>query len=168
MIQGGIPTEEAVSQLADSTKNPTRYLLPPEIALPYLYHKQGAVGMAREPDESNPDHLSDGAQFYIVWGKTYSSSELKKLPADFTLDMSLDYRTKGGAPQLDGSYTVFGEVIEGLDVVGQIQEQATNADNDRPIKDILILKATVEQKSEDATNTTKRKSARRTNRHLIY
>ena len=82
--------------------------------------------------------------------------------------MSLDYRTKGGAPQLDGSYTVFGEVIEGLDVVGQIQEQATNADNDRPIKDILILKATVEQKSEDATNTTKRKSARRTNRHLIY
>lgn len=168
MIQGGIPTEKAVSQLADSTKNPTRYLLPPEIALPYLYHKQGAVGMAREPDESNPDRLSDGAQFYIVWGKTYSSSELKKLPADFTLDMSLDYRTKGGAPQLDGSYTVFGEVIEGLDVVGQIQEQATNADNDRPIKDILILKATVEQKSEDATNTTKRKSARRTNRHLIY
>ena len=42
MIQGGIPTEKAVSQLADSTKNPTRYLLPPEIALPYLYHKQPA------------------------------------------------------------------------------------------------------------------------------
>lgn len=168
MIQGGIPTDQAVSQLADSTKNPTRYLLPPEIALPYLYHKQGAVGMAREPDESNPDHLSDGAQFYIVWGKTYSSSELKKLPADFTLDMSLDYRTKGGAPQLDGNYTVFGEVIEGLDVVEKIQEQVTTTGNDRPVTDILILKASVEQKSEDATNATKRKSSRRTNRYLIY
>lgn len=167
MIQGGIPTDQAIHQLSDSTKNPTKYLLPPEIVLPDLYHKKGAVGMAREPDETNPDHLSDGSQFYIVWGRPYTSSELKKLPTDFTLDMSLDYRTKGGAPQLDGNYTVFGEVIEGMEVVQKIQEQTTD-NNDKPVTDIVIQKATVEQKSKDALKAIEKKATRRSNARLIY
>lgn len=167
MIQGGIPTEQSIQQLSDSTKNPTKYLLPPEIVLPDLYHKKGAVGMAREPDETNPDHLSDGSQFYIVWGRPHTSSELKKLPTDFTLDMSLDYQSKGGAPQLDGNYTVFGEVIEGMEVVQKIQEQTTDH-NDKPTTDIIILKATVEQKSKDVLKQSERQMARRARSRLIY
>ena len=52
------------------------------------------------------------------------------------------YRRTGGTPHLDGQYTVFGEVTEGLDVVDRIQRADTD-DNDRPIFDIRIMKATV-------------------------
>jgi len=52
------------------------------------------------------------------------------------------YKTVGGTPHLDGKYTVFGEVVEGLDVVDRIQQQPTD-DRDRPLQDIRILRATV-------------------------
>lgn len=52
------------------------YMLAPEIDLPFQYHKRGAVAMAREDDANNPDRLSNGSQFYIVWGKKYRPREL--------------------------------------------------------------------------------------------
>lgn len=52
------------------------YMLVPEIDLPFQYHKRGAVAMAHEDDANNPDRLSNGSQFYIVWGKKYRPREL--------------------------------------------------------------------------------------------
>jgi peptidyl-prolyl cis-trans isomerase B (cyclophilin B) len=59
-----------------------------------------------------------------------------------TADMADEYETVGGTPFLDGMYTVFGEVIEGLDIVKKIQDVATDK-NDRPLEDVKIIRATV-------------------------
>ena len=127
-----------------------------------LVHIRGAVGAAREGDAVNPDRLSNGSQFYIVWGKKYKPRELKSAWAglkdgdygDFEIsrDMETDYLTTGGAPHLDGQYTVFGEVIEGMETVDSIQKTSTDP-TDRPLADIIILRAVVEQKSKKAEDT---------------
>ena len=128
------------------------YSLPAEIRFPQLYHKRGAVAAARESDNVNPERRSSMAQFYIVWGNRFSdaSFEVAQQKLDqrtggqvqLTPEIRQTYRTLGGTPHLDGQYTVFGEVIEGLDIVDQIQGVATD-DNDRPLEDVKIIKATV-------------------------
>ena len=60
----------------------------------------------------------------------------------FTPEQAEAYTTIGGTPHLDGEYTVFGEVVEGMDVVDEIQKVATNP-ADRPIDDVVIKKVTV-------------------------
>ena len=128
------------------------YSLPAEIRFPQLYHKRGAVAAARESDNVNPERRSSMAQFYIVWGNRFSdaSFEVAQQKLDqrtggqvqLTPEIRQTYRTLGGTPHLDGQYTVFGEVIEGLDIVDQIQGVETD-DNDRPLEDVKIIKATV-------------------------
>ena len=113
-------------------------------------HQRGALAMAREGDRSNPERRSSGCQFYIVWGRTYATTQLKTIgekveaQTDHRVTMTPElmdlYRTVGGAPHLDGQYTVFGEVTEGLDVVERIQQALTD-DYDRPVNDIRILRA---------------------------
>ncbi len=63
-------------------------------------------------------------------------------PASLTQEQITAYTTVGGAPHLDNQYTVYGEVVEGMDVVDQIQNVATGR-ADRPVKDVRIIKATV-------------------------
>lgn len=129
------------------------YRLPPEIRLPRAYHKRGAVAMAREADETNPGRESDACQFYIVWGKTHSTAVVEEQReridtlgggARMTDEMFRTYRKVGGLPQLDGLYTVFGEVTGGLDVVERIAEAGTD-DYERPFDDIRILGVRVEE-----------------------
>ncbi|MBR2114896.1 MAG: peptidylprolyl isomerase [Prevotella sp.] len=128
------------------------YTQEPEFRLPQIIHRRGCVAMAREPDVVNPEMRSSACQFYIVWGKRFSSAEIEKAQerldtmthgrVKLTPEMIKVYKSVGGTPHLDGQYTVFGEVTEGLDVVERIQKAETD-DYDRPFEDIRILRATV-------------------------
>ena len=116
------------------------------------YHRRGALAMAREGDKVNPGRRSSGCQFYIVWGKTFSSRALEATQERLdtmtnhqvvlTPEQIDVYRHIGGTPHLDGQYTVFGEVSDGLDVVNRIQHVFTD-DYDRPVDDVRILRATL-------------------------
>ncbi|MCQ2305020.1 MAG: peptidylprolyl isomerase [Bacteroidales bacterium] len=131
MIQGG--------QNADGRLDPG-YKVPAEIKSNH-FHKKGALCAARQPDQVNPKKASSGSQFYIVQGQKYD---------DQTLDMYEDrmgkvigakqrqaYKTVGGTPHLDGDYTVFGEVIEGMDVVDKIATVKTGR-LDAPIEAVTM------------------------------
>lgn len=152
MIQTGDPFSKKAEQGQAVGGGTVEYTIPAEIRMPAIYHKRGAVAAAREGDDINPEHRSDGCQFYIVWGKTQSSAyideqqerldTLFKDSVKYTPEAINGYRKIGGTPHLDGTYTVFGEVVEGLDVVEKIQKTGTD-DDDRPIEDIRILRATV-------------------------
>ena len=79
MIQGGDPdSRNATAGKMLGTGGPD-YTLPAEIAYPQRYHKRGALSAARLGDEVNPERESSGSQFYIVWGKTFKSAELKQM-----------------------------------------------------------------------------------------
>ena len=152
MIQSGDPDSRHAEPGYTLGENSIGKTLPAEIRLPQCYHKRGAVAMARESDDVNPERRSSGSQFYIVWGKRHSSAVVDqtqdRLDTLFdhrirmTPEMIATYRKIGGTPHLDGLYTVFGEVTEGLDTVERIQRADTD-DYDRPVEDIRILRATI-------------------------
>ena len=112
------------------------------------------MAAAREPDDINPEQRSSGCQFYIVYGKKQTSADIKKVRSflgekgiELTAQMVDDYIMRGGTPHLDGQYTVFGEVIEGLDVVRLILTLPTDSNN-RPIDDVVISQMVVEQRGK--------------------
>jgi len=127
------------------------YTIPAEIVYPKYFHKRGALAAAREGDAENPNRESSMCQFYIVWGRKQAAADIRKVRQmleekgiELTPQMVDDYIMRGGTPHLDGQYTVFGEVIEGLDIVGKIQATETDED-DRPLQDIVIKRTVVEQ-----------------------
>ena len=131
---------------------PETYTVPAEICFPKLFHHRGALGAAREGDDVNPKRESSATQFYIVWGHKFTDAQLDKVQqqlnertdstVQLTPEMREAYKTVGGTPHLDGQYTVFGQVIEGLDIVDLIQCQPGDK-NDRPLNDTRIRRALV-------------------------
>ena len=111
MIQGGDSNSKDDDPTNDGTGNPEVKLIPAEIR-PELMHKRGAVAAARTPDFVNPDRQSSPSQFYIV-------------------------QNPQGTPQLNGQYTIFGQVISGQEVVDQIAQQPV-AERNRPVTDIKM------------------------------
>lgn len=132
--------------------SPESYTIPAEIRYPQFFHKRGAIGAAREPDAGNPERQSSMSQFYIVYGRRFTEDQFDELQDKLSVsgkncihipqDVREAYLNYGGTPHLDGQYTVFGEVIDGLDVVRNIQWVETDS-NDCPIEDIRIVRAVV-------------------------
>jgi peptidyl-prolyl cis-trans isomerase B (cyclophilin B) len=131
MIQGGKP-----SVSFDSTQT-----LPAEI-LPQFYHKKGALAAARLPDHLNPEKRSSAFEFFIVHGIKVSAEELaameKRSKFNYTPEMIKYYSKTGGTPALDGQYTVFGEVVKGIEIVDAIANTKVNQESKKPIKDITF------------------------------
>lgn len=131
---------------------PETYTVPAEICFPKLFHHRGVLGAAREGDDVNPKRESSATQFYIVWGYKFTDGQLDKVQqrlnerTDSTVQLTPEvreaYKTVGGTPHLDGQYTVFGQVIQGLDIVDLIQRQPGDK-NDRPLNDTRIRRALV-------------------------
>lgn len=146
MIQSGDPDSRHAAPGAPLGEADAGYTLPAEILYPALAHTRGALAAARTGDDTNPGRRSSGSQFYLVWGRTFADDELQALarrtgtPQPDSLRRL--YATLGGTPHLDGQYTVFGRVAEGLDAVEAIQRAATGPD-DRPLADIRILSAAI-------------------------
>lgn len=194
MIQAGDPDSKNAPMTKELGGGDVRYTIPAEIIYPKYYHKKGALAAARQPDETNPDKASSGAQFYFVKGRIFTAKQLDALEAQradgletklfaelrqknlatehsyrkaknqakvdafrdsilnvvqekmdleptykYSEQQRTDYTSIGGTPHLDGEYTVFGEVIEGIDIVTNISKVRTN-NMDRPNENIRILK----------------------------
>lgn len=130
------------------------YTVPAEIHYPKYYHKRGQLCAAREGDDVNPQKASGSTDFYITWGRNFSERQmeyyvekLKREGKAYAIpegEVYQGYIKYGGVPHLDNGYTVFGEVLQGMDVVDSIQNVATDkGNNDRPLEDIIITRATV-------------------------
>ncbi len=131
MIQGGMN--------ADGRRDPG-YTVPAEF-VPEYCHKKGALAAARMADNVNPQKASSGSQFYIVEGKPVSDTDLNNLETRSGVTYSDEqrevYKTVGGTPFLDQNYTVYGEVIEGLEVIDKLAAVET-APGDKPVKDVTM------------------------------
>jgi cyclophilin family peptidyl-prolyl cis-trans isomerase len=147
MIQCGDPTSRNAAPgkaLGDSSPP---YTIPAEFRVT-LFHKRGVLAAARESDDVNPEKASSSSQFYIVQGKKFTdagldSVEIKRLKRKIPDDQREVYKTLGGTPHLDMNYTIFGEVVSGMETVDKIAAEPTSKgeDMDRPLKDTRILSA---------------------------
>lgn len=148
MIQGGDPESKGAPHDMMLGSGTLGYNVPAEF-VKERFHKRGALCAAREGDEVNPEKESSASQFYIVQGRVWKDEELDKLEKrmnrEFSPEQRETYVSIGGTPFLDGEYTVFGEVVEGMEVVDKIASQPCDP-NDRPEKDVIIERMVVIKK----------------------
>lgn len=141
MIQGGDPNSRNAKPGAGLGSGGPGYTIPAEF-VDTLLHLKGRLAAARQGDRVNPKKNSSGSQFYIVHGRTFTDQELNRLEAQngqrYSPDQREAYKTIGGAPFLDGNYTVFGEILEGLDVIDKIAKVKKDG-RDRPRDDVWMV-----------------------------
>jgi peptidyl-prolyl cis-trans isomerase B (cyclophilin B) len=139
MIQGGDPQSAGAKPGQRLGEGGPGYTVPAEFN-EHLIHKKGALAAARQGDQVNPEKASSGSQFYLVQGRIFTEEELDLMSqrgmAEISEEAAELYETLGGTPHLDGSYTVFGEIIEGLDVLDSIAAVPTDR-YDRPMTDVV-------------------------------
>lgn len=149
MIQGGDPVSRTASLSTPLGSGGPGYQVPGEITTDLLHFK-GALAAARQGDAVNPERKSSGSQFYLVHGRQYSKEEILTIearnfgpgvdagePFKYTEEAIERYMTDGGTPFLDNNYTVFGYVVEGLNIIDSVAAVPTGAGN-RPRSDVRM------------------------------
>ena len=139
MIQGGDPNSKnaVAGQMLGS--GDVGYTIDAEFH-PQLFHKKGALAAARD---NNPKKASSGCQFYVVQGRKFGEEELAALSQSMKVTFPIEhkevYKSLGGAPHLDQTYSVFGEMLSGFEVLDAIASQPTSGRGaDRPLVDIKM------------------------------
>lgn len=145
MIQGGDPNSKYAAEKQVLGEGDIGYTIPAELR-DSLFHKKGALASARD---NNPEKASSGAQFYLVQGRVFTDDELDRMEDGRLEGRKIPqsqrevYKTIGGVPHLDQNYTVFGEIVKGIEMVDAIAAVPTDK-MDRPTADqkmeIRILK----------------------------
>jgi peptidyl-prolyl cis-trans isomerase B (cyclophilin B) len=136
MIQGGDPQSKNAPAGTMLGGGDIGYTIPAEF-VDTLFHKKGTLCAART---ENPAKASSGCQFYIVQGQPIQEAQIPMFEArgrKMTEQQKATYKTLGGTPFLDGNYTVYGEVIEGIEVIDLIAAVQT-APGDRPVNDVRM------------------------------
>jgi peptidyl-prolyl cis-trans isomerase B (cyclophilin B) len=156
MIQGGDPDSKKAAPGAALGEGDVGYTVPAEFR-DSLFHKKGVLAAARD---DNPEKASSGCQFYIVQGKTFTDEQLdmlevKRLKHHIPEYQREVYKTLGGTPHLDRNYTVFGEVVRGIELIDRIAVLQTDP-NDRPNQDVRM-----------AVTVLKRRAAKKLEKTLV-
>jgi cyclophilin family peptidyl-prolyl cis-trans isomerase len=140
MIQGGDPDSKNAAPGQQLGMGGPGYTVPAEFVSTFI-HEKGSLAAARQGDQVNPMKESSGSQFYIVHGRVFSPEELdmfeQRSGKVFTNEQRKAYTTVGGAPHLDGEYTVFGRVVEGLEAIDKIAAVEVDRAN-RPLDDVRV------------------------------
>ena len=149
MIQGGDPNSKNAKPGQPLGIGGPGYTIPAEI-LPQFIHKKGALAAARQGDAVNPKKESSGSQFYIVQGNISDDEQLnyfaRMTGKTYSEEVKNIYKTIGGTPHLDGDYTVFGEVYEGLEVIDKIASVPVDGQS-RPKEDLIMTIKIIENES---------------------
>lgn len=138
MVQGGDPNSKDATPEARLGGGGPGYRVDAEIG---AVHIKGALAAARTGGPSNPEKMSSGSQYYIVQGQKQTDAQLDNFERmkgiKYTAEQRRLYKEMGGTPALDMDYTVYGEVVEGIDVVDKLAAVQT-APGDRPVKDVKM------------------------------
>jgi peptidyl-prolyl cis-trans isomerase B (cyclophilin B) len=148
MIQGGDPNSRTAAAGAALGNGDGGYMVDAEFDAT-LFHKKGVIAAARD---GNPAKASSSCQFYIVQGKKVDDNMLNQIETrgnfKYTSAQREIYKTVGGTPFLDQNYTVYGEVLKGIEVVDKVADEPGDSAN-RPTKDIRMkIKAEKMKKSK--------------------
>ncbi len=138
MIQGGDPDSRTAQPGQPLGQGGPGYTIEAEIG---AVHTRGALAAARLGNQANPQRESSGSQFYIVAGQKFDENVLNQMQqqtgVQYTPEQRQAYLENGGYPPLDGEYTVFGRVVEGMEVIDKIANVERDR-MDRPVKDVRM------------------------------